>query len=138
MSTVSGFLTALGSQIQLLTILGARYRLVGTNVTIATVWTGLSTYGSGAGTAIQGAWFFDFVGRSLAGRRVRVSVFGAGQLNEGVDYRAQPGEIATLDAAISVLASASNRFVAIDGASPVWKAYTNTGANAYWRNKIRN
>ncbi len=138
MALMDGFLTAISASTQLITITGARVRDVGSNVTYPVTWTGAATYGSGAGTHDQAAWFFDFVGRSIGGRRVRMAVFGAQTIVDGSghDYRLDTGT-ASIAAAIAALESDGNACCAIDGDAPSWHQYANSGVNAYWRNHIR-
>lgn len=137
MDSVAEWLTALAPEIGQTDILGARYQLEGTNVSVDVTWTGSASYGSGSGSTYQSAMFFDYIGRSPGGRRVRAAMFGAATLQFGENYRASVGENANLDAALDVLLAAEGTWLAIDGTQPIWKQYTNMGVNAYWRNKIR-
>lgn len=137
MTVLDDFLTALGGLISVITIIGARHRPQGSNVTLPVTWTGAATYGVGTATHAESAFYIDFVGRSAGGRRVRLSVFGSDQaidLAES-DYRL-PATGAVLDA-LTVLTNASDIVVAIDNGAPVWNQYANLGINAYWRNRIR-
>ena len=131
------WLTALGTSIYEITILGARVQAVGTNVTFPTPWLELSTYGSGTCPPAASAQFYDFVGRSPDGRRVRLSIFGAATLTFGNNYRASTGENTAIDAAVTELNSAEGTMLTISGEQPTWQLYANSGINAYWRNKIR-
>jgi hypothetical protein len=131
------WLDALGTSIYTITILAARVQLAGTNVTFTTPWIESPTYGSGTCPPEQSAQFYDFVGRTTGGRRVRVSIFGAATLSFGNNYRATAGENTAIDAAVAFLAGVEGTFLAIDGLQPTWLAYANSGVNAYWRNKIR-
>lgn len=95
-----------------------------------------NSYGSGA-ASVEGedAYYYDFVGRSTGGRRVRFAQFGAKAL--GSDYRYAAGESADLDAALAVIDATANAWLAVDGIPAIWKSYVNAGANAYWQRKIR-
>lgn len=137
MTAVDGFLDAISGAIGLTSILGARVQLLGTDVSFDVTWTGATAYGDGIGDHYQSAQFYDWVGRSPGGRRARVAVFGAQNLQNGDDYRSNLGEDAALDAGITFLQSQGSAFLAIDGQVPIWKNYVNMGVNAYWRNKIR-
>jgi hypothetical protein len=137
MSAVDGLLTALGSSIKLWTIDGARAQDVGTNVSYPITWTGAGTYGSGAGTADETAVYFDFVGRSIDGRRVKVTTFGAASVASNGNYRVSAGESGPIDAALAVLLGLNDEFVTISGLPPVWQNYANQGINAYWTKQIR-
>jgi hypothetical protein len=137
MVAVDDFLTALGNSHHVHTVLGARFRNAGSTVSTDIAWTGAATYGSGVGQHGDSASYYDFIGRSAGGRRVRVSVFGA--ITEKVDglYRAPLASDSAFGAAQAVLAAAEGTFLAIDGAPAIWKTYVNLGDNAYWRNRIR-
>jgi len=95
------------------------------------------SWGSGSPQAYHTAWYYDFVGRSLDGRKVRIALFGAQSIEYGGNYRITLGELAAINDAWSVLAGATGVFVSINGFQPVWHRYANCGANAYWRNKVR-
>jgi len=94
-------------------------------------------WGVGAGLHYQTAWYYDFIGRSLDGRRVRFSLFGAIALVEGNDYRITSGESSEVAGAVDALNAMEGTFVSINAFQPIWHPYANTGINAYWRNKIR-
>ena len=137
MDGVNAFLTALGNSHRLMTITGARHRAALATVTTDVVWTGAATYGIGAGTHDESAKFYDFIGRSAGGRRVRVGIFGAIIGVEGEDYRLAASSDPAFSGALAVLVGAIDHFVAIDGLPASWKPYVNLGQNAYWRNHIR-
>jgi hypothetical protein len=137
MDAIDVLLTNLAGAIRTLTVLGARVQLSGEDVSNDIAWTGAATYGTGGGSHFESAQYFNFIGRSALGRRVRVAVFGAGVEELGTDYRASTGETAAVDDNVAFLNGLSTEFVAIDGAHPAWKAYANMGPNAHWRNKIR-
>lgn len=137
MDVLAAFWAALDDSIFLTNIDGARGRAEGATVTLPVTWTGDSGYGVTDGEHNTTAQYYDFVGRSILGRRVKLSVFGAGTLVDtvGHDYRLTPSGL-LLDA-LNVLKSNSDILGAIDGAQIIWYDYINTGINAYWRNKIR-
>lgn len=91
--------------------------------------------GFGLGTRPQTGQYFNFVGRSPAGYRVRAAVFGA--IAIGSDFRYIPGESAALDAAQNVVSGTTGLWLAIDGQAAVWKGYINAGYNAYWQRAVR-
>lgn len=137
MDKADAFLTALTGNFMLITILGARQRAAASNVTLPITWTGAATYGSVVGTHSQSAWYVDFIGRSVGGRRVRLSLFGCEEMQDlaSFDYRlpATGPWLAALDA----LRVSDETAVAIDGEEAIWYDYVNIGVNAYWRNRIR-
>jgi len=137
MSAVDGFLTAFGAALKLWTIDGARAQDVGTNVSYPVTWTGAATYGSGAGTTDETAVYFDFTGRSIDGRRVKVTTFGAASVASNGNYRVAAGESAAIDAVLAVLIGFNDEFVTISGLPAVWNNYANQGVNAYWTKQIR-
>lgn len=137
MGIMDEFLTALGTGIYEITILGARHRAKDADITLPVTWTGEATYGEDTADHANSAWYLDFIGRSVAGRRARVSLFGSKSFEDNInhDYRLDLAG-GTLDA-WTVLDSAADMLCAIDGEAIVWYTYLNVGVNAYWRNKIR-
>jgi hypothetical protein len=136
-TSLDAYYTALGTIIYTTTIDQVQYASSGSNIFNA-VTTGIegNTYGSGTpAVAGENAYYYDFVGRSSGGRRVRFGQFGAKGL--GGDYRFVAGESAELDAALVYLDATPNTWLAIDGIPPVWKTYVNAGANAYWQRALR-
>ncbi len=139
MGIADGLLAALGATIREITITGARVRAAGSNVTIPVAWTGAATYGSGAGSHNESAYYVDFVGRSVDGRRCRVAVFCVGVPADATnqDFRLTRSESGGVDAALTVLEAGSGAPVSISGLAVSWHQYGNIGTNAYWRNQIR-
>jgi len=131
------FFTALGDAIKEITITGARHRPKDENITLPVTWTGAATYGTGSATHDQSAWFVDFIGRTAAGRKARIAVFGAASFedNIGHDYRLPATD--QISDALDVLNGNSDQLCGIDNEVVVWYPYANVGVNAYWRNKIR-
>jgi hypothetical protein len=93
------------------------------------------TWGTGAGTLISAPGYYNFIGRTAGGKRVRLAMFGS--TANSVDYRFAPGENADLDAAVNVLQGAGSNIIGIDGLVPTWKEYINAGFNAYWQREVR-
>lgn len=135
---LDAFLTAFGTNIYLLTIIGARVRDVGSDVTYPVTWDGAATYGSSTEGEYASAQYIDFIGRSIDGRRCRIAVFGVkGIVDTGQkDFRLASG-VAYVGAALAVLEASSDVPVSISGEPVNWHQYANTGINAYWRNHIR-
>ena len=94
-----------------------------------------NTWGTGAGTVDAIPRFFNFIGRTSGGRRVRMAVFGA--IDTGTDYRYLAGENSTVDNARAALVGYGSSFQGIDGLTPIWKSYVNVGYNAYWQRNVR-
>lgn len=139
MTFLDAFLTEVDPLLFLCTITGARVRDLGGSVTYPVTWTGNASYGTGAGEHFNSAWYVDFVGRSIGGRRVRIAMFGAVVVTDAVndDYRLLETENTNVADTLAVLDATVNEAVAIDGDSASWHRYCNIGVNAYWRNRIR-
>jgi hypothetical protein len=119
-----------------ITIDEVQFAANGSNV-FNTVVSGIegNTYGSGTPTTAQVPQYFDFVGRSTDGRRVRFSVFGANYL--GGDYRVVAGENPGIDVVVTLLNASVNAWFTIGGLKAIWKSYANVGVNAYWQRAVR-
>lgn len=135
-TAVAAFLTALSPNLNALVITKVEFSLALSTIfgPIASTILG-STYGSGAGGGSAAANEVNFIGRSIAGRRVRLMVFG--NKVDAVDYRFAPGENAAFDAAVVALNAPGAIFVAIDGIKPIWYPYVNAGVNAHWQKALR-
>lgn len=135
-STVDAFLTALDPNLWGMVVLDAIRYPINTNISAPSI-LGIegNTYGTGSPSIEQEPDYIDFVGRSLAGRRVRVTVFGPTDL--GGNYRVSIGEFASIATALAALQSEPTVFWAIDGTVPNWKSYANTGVNSYWQKQQR-
>lgn len=133
---LDAYYTALGSKIYGTTIQEVQFAGTGSNI-FNPVTTGIegNVYSSGTGIPGETPYYFDFIGRSSGGRRMRFAQFGAKAL--GSDYRYIAGEDANLDAALAVIAGAASAWVAIDGIKPTMKSYINAGVNSYWQRKVR-
>lgn len=139
MAMLDAFWIAIDPLMYLGTITGARVADIGLTVTYPVTWTGAADFGSGAGSHYQTANYIDFVGRSIGGKRVRLSTFGliSHADTSGSDYRHNASDVAAVAAALAVLEASGDTPVAIDGDPGVWQQYANIGVSAYWRNKIR-
>lgn len=139
MTVMENFLNALDPGLNLVTIIGARERAAGGNVTFPVAWTGAATYGGSAGTREKTAQYIDFVGRSVGGVRLRVAMFGVGDVVDTTehDYRFSRAASAVVDDALTALEASAVAPVAADGDAVSWHQYANVGVNAYWRNRIR-
>jgi len=133
---IDEFMTELSPILYATTIDEVQFAADGSNV-YNPVTTGAESngYGSGAGNEGVAPQYFDFIGRTTGGRRVRLAVFGATVL--GTNYRFSPLEDDNIDDAILVLQGAGSVIVAIDDLVPVWKTYANAGNNAYWQRAVR-
>jgi len=139
MTLLDAVWSAMSPRLRLVTISGARVRDISTNVTYPVTWTGASTYGSGAGVHFEAAYYADFVGRSIDGRRCRLAFFCAAAPADVTndDFRVTAAENADVSDAIDALNAGSDVPVSISGQAVNWQLYANIGTNAYWRNRLR-
>jgi hypothetical protein len=101
------------------------------------VTTGIegNSYGSGSALGLIWPQFLAFQGRTSGGHKCRMSIYGISP--EENDYRFETGDNATVDAAVTYVQTTSPYAKGIDGVTPVWYSYANTGFNAYWQRKNR-
>jgi|SRR5215217_645273 len=130
-------LTTMAPELYALNVVSVSHAASGSGIFLP-VTTGIegNTYGTGTGAYEQKAWYVDFIGRSTAGRRWRLALFGIRTL--AGDFRYLPGENATITSAIAVLNAAGvGELLAIDGADVVVYPYANAGVNAHWQRALR-
>lgn len=130
-------ITGITGLFYLSTFLGARFAPAGSNIANPVTADWPVSWGSGAGPAYATAQFVDFIGRSLDGRRVRFSLFGAALEQFNNRFRVPAADSTAVNNGVTTLNAAEGTFVSINGFQPVWKQYANIGPNAYWRNKVR-
>jgi len=137
-SQVDNFLLELEPGLHVITILGCRVAVAGSNVTNPTAWTGAATYGTGAMAAEDAPREVRFIGRSTDGREVSISVYGT-SFSVPATFRITSAANATIADAILALANASALGVGltISGEVPVWKAYASYNYNSYWEREAR-
>jgi len=116
------------------------FQVEGENFSTSLTWTPSSWAGGVTAKPADAPGYFNFIGRSTAGRRVRVAVLGAGatpvtSTGTSADYRLTSVESAPIASAIAALRSVA--FTAIDKQTVVWKDYANLGYNAHWQKKLR-
>lgn len=88
----------------------------------------------------QAALSASFVGRSSAGQKARVFLFGFGIIPEtapGQDFRIQGAESTQVAAAIASLNSATLKLVASDSQPVTWYPYINLKFNDHYVAKLR-
>lgn len=130
------FFTSISTLLFSLTVLGVRFQAAGSNVAnpVVTSIDG-AVYGTGGGTGDDVPKALNFIGRSTAGRRVRLMVFG---YNGSVSaYRLTPAENTNIGTAVDHLNTTSGCFLSIDGLEPIWYPYANVLFNAYWQRQVR-
>lgn len=135
---VADFLTALGDRVIASTVTGVTLQEAGAQVSMPqqTTLDGM-TFGANNGTPEDDASFVSFTGRSIGGRRTRITIFGFANDQYGNNFRFTPGEDGAPAAALAVLQNAAGGFIAIDGQPVVWNNYVNAGVNAYWQRRKR-
>lgn len=133
---IDAFLDFLAPELYALVITSVSFAADGSNIFLP-VTTGIegNSYGSGAGVYEQKAWYVDFIGRSVAGRRWRLAVYGIRTL--ATDFRYIAGENLSITAAIASLNDAGSTLVAIDDAEVNVYLYANVGVNAHWQRALR-
>lgn len=131
-----GLLTELTAALYPLVINKVEFAASGSDV-FNTVVTGIegNSYGSGSPSGLLAPQFIAFQGRSSGGRKVRLSIYGIKP--EENDYRFEQGDNADVDDAITYINTPSSFAKAIDGVTPSWYSYANTGFNAYWQRRNR-
>lgn len=134
---VDEFLNAISALLVTTTISAVRAAAAGSDITLPVVSALVGTvYGTGTASPITDARQFSFTGRSTAGRRARVEVFGANAAP--VDYRVTPTELPAIQTALDALANDPDVFEAIDGLSGVvWNQYMNFGLHDHYVKKAR-
>jgi len=136
-SHMADLIIALNDQLYASTLVGLRASNAGSGVSYPISETFPTDWGDGTAVGNETAQFYDFVGRSVDGRRVRAALFGAKIVSNNDVYRL-PYSLGGLWAdAIDALDTSFPSFCTISGQAPTWHRYINTGINAYWRNKIR-
>lgn len=120
---------------------GARYSVAGSDVTLPTTVPEPVGPFTGVLNAGEAPAFITFVGRSVLGRRWRLSVLGVSvSPAEGgalvKDYRITAGEDVVVSTAIGNLEGWS-ACVAIDGQAKLVYPYINLGYNAHWQKAVR-
>lgn len=121
--------------------LRARAQAAGSLVSVPADLGVLATFAGTSGTPLEQREEpreFRWVGRSLGGRRVSVSLYGLLIATPG-DFRYEGAALpATLAAArAALIGSAPGIFVAIDDTNPLWYNYVNVNYNSYWEGEAR-
>lgn len=134
---MASLIGALDAQLYESTFVGLRRIDEGANVSYPLSETFAASWGDGAAVGNETAQYYDFVGRSADGRRVRVAIFGAKIVSNNDVYRLPKSLGGLWEDALDAIAADPDVFVTISEQSPLWHPYINTGINAYWRNKVR-
>lgn len=130
--------TEMSPNLYAVTIAGARFSLLGSNVTNPAVWSGAGSYGSGVMPTVNAPLQFMFGGKSQDGRLVAWYFFGC-KLSVPDNYRVAGGVVAALDDTGDAIqaATAVGAFLTISGLPPLVKTYVNVNWNSYWEAEPR-
>jgi len=122
------------------TTIGTRVSLAGSNISLP--GPEINVVGDGGAGPLDAGLeprFFSYSGRSIGeGKQLQLPIYGIVG-NQEPDYRMELTDSASLNSAWEDLEAFSigNVFIAIDGASVIWKKYINVGFNAYWQRQRR-
>jgi hypothetical protein len=140
-SGVQAFLTTLTPLLSSdTTHVATEYAEAGSNIFFPFV--PLSVAGTVGGTGVGDTpRFISFAGKSLAGKKVRVVMYGYSLEVVGktliADYRIYDSENTHINNALTALSGISD-MVAPDGTGSIyWHQYANFGVNAYWQRRLR-
>lgn len=138
MDVVHNVLTELTPALYAISVAGAEFADVGTNVSNPVSWTGSSGYGSGAMPDVNAPREVSFEFRSADGRLGSYSIFGM-NIATPPAYRILYGANADLDGAWALWVAAHNvgTLCTISGQKGVFKTYYNVNFNSYWEVQAR-
>jgi len=137
-SNIHTWLTAIAPNLFEITILGMRLAGEGSTVSFPGTWTGSSSYGTGAQTAVNAPVEIRYEGRSVTGRKVHAGVYGYKEGLNGAYRIVIVPESALEDGLVALQSAASTgAFVCIDESTPIFKDYVNIQNNSYWERKAR-
>lgn len=133
---IDGLFTTLTTVLYPIALIKVQFAATGSNI-FNDVITGQegNTYGSGSPVGLLAPQFMAFQGRTSGGHKTRLSIYGVKP--EENDYRFEPADNATIDNAVDYIQTTSAFAKGIDGLTPTWYDYVNTGFNAYWQRKNR-
>lgn len=129
--------TAVAAQLVQTTIIGVRRSPEGSNNSFPVSSTVAGkTYGIGTSTTLNCAQFITFVGRSVGGRRARMTFFGYDG-TVPADFRLTVADLGMIGVVSGLLNAQAFMFLAADALRPTWYSYANFGYNAYWQRNNR-
>lgn len=134
--TLNAVLNTIAPRLYQLTINQVRRRAKNTTVSFPVV-SGIegNTYGTGSPANKERADFLNFVGRSIAGRRVSFAIYGSNDIDD--NFRLTASESSDVADTVDLLNSDDGIFLSIDGLNPTWYPYVNMAASAYWQRRLR-
>lgn len=136
-ATVRGFLVACGQLLSTsVQFSSARWSNAGSKLAFPSPWTAYTPPVGNPLPEVAKANFISFSGRTLAGRRCRLFLFGT-HVTFPADYRLTRADNSLVGAAVDYLRANPTTFRGIDGAEVAWKDYVNFGMNAHYQRKLR-
>lgn len=118
-------------------VVGVDYQEIGTDVSYPVSSTLVGTeIGSGTALKANAPKFISWIGRTILGRRVSLTLFGTA-LAFPESYRFPVGANADVDAVRTVIVAAEGWLQAKDGLKAGWKGYANCGYNGYKERRNR-
>jgi hypothetical protein len=133
----SDLFDALDTKLYAVTISGLRVSHQGSDISTDEAYIGTTGFGAGSPDDLNKGAFLGFQGRSTAGRRVKLNIFGFSDLGNVGDTRfALPVSGPYFDA-MGVITGSPGVPCAIDANNVIWKNYLNCGNNAYWQRQAR-
>lgn len=138
LEVAAAFLEQASSDLHVINIRGARFALKDTDVTLPLIWPGELTYGSTQENPVNAPRFVSFAGRSIAGRRWLMQLYGW-KGNTPDAYRISLGSYPGLESAVQELRDASDEGVicGIDGQGINIYDYFNVNYNDHWVSEAR-
>jgi len=134
---ITAVLTQLKTTVPASTVFnGLRRAAAGSAFSFPITWTNIVGTNATVPTANQYPQFISYVGRDVAGTRVRVTVHGVSG-GPDTDYRYLENEQASVAAALVALRATGPSILTKGGLVPFWNSYANTGYNAYFQRKRR-
>lgn len=113
-----------------------RHQDAGSTVSFPIAFTAVVGTATGIDDGDDKARFMSVTGRSLAGYRVKATLFTA-QVTDATGYRQARSSGNYADVMLDAIEAMAVQPRAIDGNLVVWNQYVNLGYNAYWQRDLR-
>lgn len=138
LSGIAEYYAFLSDVLYEINILGARYAIIGSNVTLPIAWPGSASYGAGTEPLGSAPRFISWVGRSAQGARWSMQQYGL-ELATPNQYRAEVSSVPQLEDAWEHLLDMATEevLVAIDGIPVQPYSYVNYNYNDHWVGEAR-
>lgn len=134
LDAAAAVLSIMEDSLNLISIEGARYSVVGSDITFPATWPGATTYGTGTLPEVNAPRAYTMGGKSVLGRLTSITLYG---INEGtpVDYVLDASDWGTQWPAARTLLnnySSTGIFVAIDGEQVLWRDRVTVNFNDHY------